>query len=328
MQDLLDLTHFVTRLKLAPEAGLGDPLEEGDRVRARPLSDALSIPVLTRAWQMLLKGLEEVQTAPAPVQAAQMVLVRLAYAADLPVPADLVRALSDGGSPAAAASNTPSPPSGERAGVRGQSIDPIPTPSPALGLAPSGTLSRSAGEGFVSSAAAPVIAAPSPDPEPESAPRAELDQLPRSFAEVITLFDKRREAVIRSHLWSHVHLVAFEPGRIEFRPEAAAPRDLANRLGQLLGEWTGSRWIVAVSQAEGAPTLAEDEARRASEVRNEVAGHPLVRAVLDTFPGATIAAVRERFAAAEPTAETGAGEAEGVEEDVIEDGSTSAEEEG
>jgi DNA polymerase-3 subunit gamma/tau len=83
-----------------------------------------------------------------------------------------------------------------------------------------------------------------------------------------------------------------------------------------------------VSQAEGAPTLAEDEARRASEVRNEVAGHPLVRAVLDTFPGATIAAVRERFAAAEPTAETGAGEAEGVEEDVIEDGSTSAEEEG
>jgi DNA polymerase-3 subunit gamma/tau len=133
MQDLLDLTHFVTRLKLAPEAGLGDPLEEGDRVRARPLSGALSIPVLTRAWQMLLKGLEEVQTAPAPVQAAQMVLVRLAYAADLPVPADLVRALSDGGSPAAAASNTPSPPSGERAGVRGQSIDPIPTPSPALG---------------------------------------------------------------------------------------------------------------------------------------------------------------------------------------------------
>ena len=178
--------------------------------------------------------------------------------------------------------------------MRGQSIDPIPTPSP--------------------------------DPEPESAPRAELDQLPRSFAEVIALFDKRREAVIRSHLWSHVHLVAFEPGRIEFRPEAAAPRDLANRLGQLLGEWTRARWVVAVSQAEGAPTLAEDEARRASEARNEVAGHPLVRAVLDTFPGATIAAVRERAVAAEPAAEAGAGE--GVEEEAVEDDGTSAEEEG
>src|SRR4051795_1205617 len=93
LQDLLDLTHFVTRLKLAPEAGSGDPLEEGDRERARPLAAALSMPVLTRAWQMLLKGLEEVQTAPPPAQAASMVLVRLAYVAELPVPAELVRSL-------------------------------------------------------------------------------------------------------------------------------------------------------------------------------------------------------------------------------------------
>src|SRR5436309_9153137 len=96
LQDLLDLTHFATRLKLAPEAGAGDPLEEGERERVRPLAAALSMPVLARAWQMLLKGVEEVQTAPSPAQAAAMVLVRLAYVADLPVPADLVRALSAG----------------------------------------------------------------------------------------------------------------------------------------------------------------------------------------------------------------------------------------
>src|SRR5438094_6591064 len=123
MQDLLDLTHFVTRLKLAPEAGSGDPLEEGDRERARPLAAALSMPVLTRAWQMLLKGIEEVQNAPMPAQAAEMVLIRLAYVADLPVPADLVRALRDGDSPAAPALNTPSPPPGERVGVRGLSAE-------------------------------------------------------------------------------------------------------------------------------------------------------------------------------------------------------------
>src|SRR6266853_13701 len=106
MQDLLDLTHFVTRLKLAPEAGSGDPLEEGDRERARPLAAALSMPVLTRAWQMLLKGIEEVQNAPMPTQAAEMVLIRLAYVADLPVPADLVRQLS--GADAALAAPVPS----------------------------------------------------------------------------------------------------------------------------------------------------------------------------------------------------------------------------
>src|SRR5256885_2492652 len=121
LQDLLDLTHFVTRLKLAPEAGSGDPLEEGDRERARPLAAALSMPVLTRAWQMLLKGIEEVQTAPLPGQAAEMVLIRLAYVADLPVPAELVRDLTKHDSAPAAAVAAPSSASGERVVARGAS---------------------------------------------------------------------------------------------------------------------------------------------------------------------------------------------------------------
>ena len=257
-----------------------------------------------------------------------MVLVRLAYVADLPAPAELVRSLT--GERAAA---TPAPPSGDRVGVSGQSTGEAPTPSPGSPLPGRATLSRSAGEGLtpISSALAPAIAAPSPDPEPESAPRAELDPLPQSFVEVITLFDKRREAVIAAHLKSHVHLVAFEPGRIELRPTDAAPSNLTNQLSQRLMEWTGARWLVARSEAEGAATLAEAEARQASELRNEVAGHPLVRAVLDTFPGATIAAVRERFAAAEPAGEAGADEGaedNTVEEDAVEDGGASAGEEG
>src|ERR1700730_15250990 len=274
MQDLLDLTHFVTRLKLAPEAGSGDPLEEGDRERARPLAAALSMPVLTRAWPLLLKGIEEVQTAPMPGQAAEMVLIRLAYVADLPAPAELVRQLS-GGAPL----NTPSPPSGERAAGRGPSTEAAPLTSPphASGAGPS--LSRSAGEGLAmvpgGAAALPTVVAPSSEPQESPAPRAEYDAMPQNFAELLALFDKRREALIRSHLWSHVHLVAFEPGRIELRPQEAAPRDLANRLGQLLGEWTGARWVVAVSQAEGAPTLAEAAERRDSALRDEVAAHPL-----------------------------------------------------
>jgi len=273
LQELLDLAHFVTRLKLAPDAGAGDPLEEGERERARPLAAALAMPVLARAWQMLLKGLEEVQAAPSPTQAAAMVLVRLAYVADLPVPADLVRALAAAGpvslaAPAAPLANA-APPPGAAAPPSARRIE-------------------------------AVIAAAAPQPAPRAPPTAALDAMPQNFAEVVALFDERREALIRSQLYSQVHLVAFEPGRIEFRPAEAAPRDLANRLGQLLGEWTGRRWVVSVSQAEGAPTLAEEEARRAGELRNEVAAHPLVRAVLEYFPGATIAAVRERFAAAEP----------------------------
>src|SRR4051794_1671755 len=330
VQDLLDLNHFLTRLKLAPEAGLGDPLEEGDRARAKPVAEALSMPVLTRAWQMLLKGIEEVQQAPSPVQAAQMLLVRLAYVADLPAPAELVRQLTGvptnhgaaGGLPAAAL-NTPSPLSGERVGVRGQSPEAAPSPSPSQAFGAGPSLSRGAGEALAS-AAAPAVAM---EPITEAAPAAQYDAMPQNFAEVIALFDQRREAVIRSHLWAHVHLVAFEPGRIEFRPDPAAPRELANRLGQLLGEWTGTRWVVAVSQGEGAPTLAEEAARRDSEMRNEVAGHPLVRAVLDTFPGATIAAVRDRSAPVDPAAQEDGVEDDTIGEDAIgEDGASAGEE--
>ena len=144
--------------------------------------------------------------------------------------------------------------------------------------------------------------------------------MPQSFGEVLALFDQRREAVIRSHLVSYCHLVRFEPGRIEFRPAEGAPRDLANRLGQLLGEWTGTRWLIAVSEAEGEPTPRQQGERRDRDLRNEVAHHPLVQAVLETFPGATIAAIRERAAAAAAEPEE-ATEADGEEANTEEDGS-------
>jgi DNA polymerase-3 subunit gamma/tau len=271
LQDLLDLVHFVTRLKLAPEAGIGDPIAEGDREPARPFAEKLSMPVLARAWQMLLKGLSEVEAAPAPLAAAQMVLVRLAYVADLPAPAELVRAIERG-----------NPPGGP--GVR----------------------AVAGGEGGAASA---LRASPAPDPSP--APVARGPQpMPQSFAEVLALFEEKREIVMRSHLAAFLHLVHFEPGRIEFRPAEGAPRDLANRLAQLLGEWTGRRWVVAVSREAGAPTLREEEARRAGELKSEIAAHPLVRAVLETFPGATIAAVRERFPAGAAAGDDEAAEAE------------------
>ena len=254
LQDLLELVHFVTRLKLAPGAGEGDPAFEGQGARGAALAAKLGIPALTRAWQLLLKGLGEAQTAPSPIEAAEMVLVRLAYVADLPSPAELVRTL-DGTRPAAAPAAPPSP-------VRASAAGPALAPQPRA-LAPE---------------TAPAPAAPEP----------------QSFLEVVELFDRHREAVLRSHLYANVHLVQFEPGRIELRQTEAAPRDLSNRLGQLLTQWTGRRWVVSVSSdVAGEPTLREQAQERERLLRGEAAQHPLVRAVLEAFPGAKIEAVRD-----------------------------------
>jgi DNA polymerase III subunit gamma/tau len=282
LQGLLDLAHFLTRLKLSPQAGAGDPIAEGDRERAGPLAERLSMPVLARLWQMLLKGLSEVQEAPSPIQAAEMVLVRLAYVADLPAPAELVRTLAGEAraAPAATAAGPAPPPPARDSGRRGNA-----PPARAAAPAPAPVSLERAEAALDTLPNAPL-------------PSATLEPMPQSLAEIVALFDKKREAVLSAQLSAHVHLVHFEPGRIEFRPAAGAPRDLANRMGQLLGEWTGARWLIAVSEAAGEPTLRERQLERDAELRNGVAAHPLVRAVLETFPGATIAAVRQRFAEA------------------------------
>ena len=279
VQDLLDLVHFLMRLKLTPSAGEGDPAVEGERGRGQPLAAKLSVPVLVRAWQMLLKGLAETQTAPSPLQAAEMVLVRLAYVADLPAPADVVKALSGDG--AAAPVSGARPPSGMSTGTAAPSMLGGGTGAPSV---------RRAAVGETEPAGAPRMVRAA---EPATALSPGLEPMPQSFAEVVALFDRKREALLRSHLFANVHLVRFEHGRIELRPTEGAPRDLANRLGKLLSDWTGERWVVSISQNEGEPTLREQAAARDETLRHEAAAHPLVRAVLDAFPGARIEAVRD-----------------------------------
>jgi DNA polymerase III subunit gamma/tau len=280
LQDLLELAHFLTRLKLAPNAGEGDPALEGDRVRGTPLAQKLGIPALTRAWQLLLKGLEEAQAAPSPLQAAEMVLVRLAYVADLPSPADIIRALD--GAPGAAA-----PPAAR--------VNHGPASLGNNGGGNNGGGGTNGGGGATSavgSLAMREAAAPTPS--------ASLPQ-PQSFLQVVELFEKSHEALLRAHLYAHVHIVHFETGRIELRPDESAPRDLPNKLGSLLAQWTGQRWVVSVSSEPGEPTLKEQAEARAQSMKSEAARDPLVRAVLDAFPGARIESVRETVTApAEP----------------------------
>ncbi len=116
---------------------------------------------------------------------------------------------------------------------------------------------------------------------------------PQNFRELLHLFEQRREAILRAHLYAHAHLVQFEPGRVQLRLEAAAPRDLVNRVAQKLSEWTGQTWLVGIASEGGEPTLKEQDEAREHSLRGEAARHPLVRAVLDAFPGARIEAVRD-----------------------------------
>jgi DNA polymerase-3 subunit gamma/tau len=255
VQDLLDVVHGLTRLKVIPALAEDAATPEAERTRGADLAGTLTIPVLTRTWQMLLKGLGEVTQSPMPQQAAEMVIIRIAHAADLPPPGDIVRQLTQGGM-------VPAP-------------GPGPAPAPAPGPGPGPRMTVEPGRPR-------AVGDASPAPAMVAAPAADALADPKDFPAVAALFAERREALIASQLRTFVHLVRFEPGHIEFRQQPQAPRDLANRVGQLLGEWTGRRWVVAVSSARGEAALKDEAAR-----------HPAVKAVLDAFPGAKILEVRD-----------------------------------
>ncbi len=272
LQDMLDLTHWLTRLKLAPESAAGPGASETERVRGGEMAKGLSMAALTRTWQMLLKGLGETRSAPSPLQAAEMVLVRLAYAAELPTPAEALEALR----------GQPTPPGGGGGGLPAGGSGGGHAQMPAAQIPAAVTVNGTSGGG-----AQPAMRLV-PQPTQAIAPG-----LPGTFEEVVALFTEKREAVLAAALSSAVHLVHYEPGRIEFRPEPTAPGDLATRMSRLLGEWTGRPWLVGLSRQAGAPTLREQSLEREIKRKQDAASHPLVQAVLAAFPGATIEAVRD-----------------------------------
>jgi DNA polymerase-3 subunit gamma/tau len=249
LQDLLELVHTVTRLKSVPSLRDSQELPEAERTRGTALAEQLSVPALARAWQMLLKGVGEVETAPDRRAAAEMVLIRLCHVSDLPPPGDLVRRLTSGAAPNAPAA--PAPPSG------------------------------GGGARAVAGGAAVALAV--------------ADATPRltSFRDVTALVAERREAMLHAHLVHSVHLVRFAPPVIELRPQQEAPRDLAPRLAALLAEVTGTRWTIALSADAGEATLAEQGSAADAARRTAAADHPLVRAIMDAFPGARMETVHD-----------------------------------
>jgi DNA polymerase-3 subunit gamma/tau len=269
---LAEFVHLVTRLKLVPDAAHDVSLTPDERTRGHRFSQELSIPVLTRAWQFLLKGLREVKDSPRPLAAADMVLVKIGFAADLPTPDEALRSLAVMTSGQAQEGSRPPDGGGERE-PRGVAT--------AGGVVERAPLSETAGPSFA---------------------------LAR-FEDVVALAGRHRDIQMKLALERDVRLVRFEQGRIEFSTAPGAPPHLAQTLARRLQEWTGSRWMVAVSSAPGAPSLKEQEDAKASEALSGVRAEPLVQSVLSAFPGAVIAGVRTYEPAPRTTASAGTDEA-------------------
>ncbi|MBI3440862.1 MAG: DNA polymerase III subunit gamma/tau [Proteobacteria bacterium] len=257
LQDLLDLTHYLTKVRVAPELAKDMALPEAERVRGLRLAQTLPVPSLTRTWQMLLKGVQEVQHAFNPQLALEMLIIRLLYVSDQPVPGDVLKQLKDGST--VSLGGGMAQPSG----------------------APRGTTL------MLRTAAAPAPVLGEPD---AGISRAHVS----SFNEVVALCGQHREAVLQSHLINYAHLVKFEPGHLSLRFAEGAPHNLSGQLAKKLNEWTGQLWMIGLSREAGEPTLAEAKRHQQAGVLNDVKAHPVVGEVLRLFPGAKITNISEK----------------------------------
>jgi DNA polymerase-3 subunit gamma/tau len=257
--EMAEFVHLATRFRLAPATAESAALTPEERRRGQAAAERLEIPALTRAWQILMKGVDELRGSQRPLQAADMVLVRLAYAASLPTPGDALRQLGFGATGA----------------------EPAPAPARGAPQSVSGSGTSAANALAVQPTRAPIIRAPA---KPALA----------TFDALVALAEEKRDMGLKLALESDVRLVRFEPCRIEFELAPGGSRDLASTLMRKLQAWTDERWMVSVVGSGGAPTLREQRDTKARARRSSLETDPAVAAILAHFPGAQIVSVRGR----------------------------------
>ena len=262
LRDLAEITHWVSVIKITPEAAEDPTTPQDERERGLSMAANLPIRVLTRMWQLLLKALEEVALAPNAMMAAEMSVIRLTHVADLPDPETLVKKLMSQSVPAR-------PTGGAPAGGGGGVVH------GALRMAPSAPMrgpTMHGGQALAVAESQLVVYA--------------------SFAQVVELIREKRDMRLLVEVEEGVKLAKYAPGRIEFEPAPGAKSDLAARLSQRLQGWTGARWGVSVVNTGGAPTLAEERDAASTAAKAEALQNPLVQAVMLAFPGAAITEIR------------------------------------
>jgi DNA polymerase-3 subunit gamma/tau len=251
--------------------------------------------VLSRTWQMLLKGFAEVQEAGRPLAAAEMLLVRIAYVADLPTPDEAIRMASDAGGGA------PSRPQGPGTAGGSAGMTSVSTSAPAPAAAPRYDAPRGGPRAMAAQSA------PSPQPAPVAQAAPVAPSAPalaiNTFAELVALASDKRDIQAKLALERDVRLVRCEDGTLEIALEPGAAKTLVNDLSRKLQQWTGRSWMVVISREPGQPTLKSVADTRKAELETGVRADPLVKAVLERFPGAEIVGVRgAKDAPPEPSA--------------------------
>ena len=283
IRDLAEVTHWVSIIKITPDAADDPTVSPDEKTRGQAFSQSLSMRILTRTWQLLLKALEEISSAPNPMMAAEMAVIRITHVSDLPSPEELVKKLT----------STHSESEGVKKGNPGKSI------------------SNTTSSNFKPTQQTETRPIKNEGNTALALDTETLDLQYPTFESVLEIIRKFRDMKLLIDVENSVRLSSYVPGRIEFTPTENAPKDLAQRLGQLLQNWTGFRWAITVVGNCSGETIQEQRNAKDATLKREAKLHPFVKTVFDNFPKASIIEIKSQAEIVAEAEKTGLPEIEG-----------------
>ena len=283
IRDLAEVTHWVSIIKITPDAADDPTVSPDEKTRGQAFSQSLSMRILTRTWQLLLKALEEISSAPNPMMAAEMAVIRITHVSDLPSPEELVKKLTSTHS--------------ESEGVKKGN--------------PGGAVSNTTSSNFKPTQQTETRPIKNEGNTALALDTETLDLQYPTFESVLEIIRKFRDMKLLIDVENSVRLSSYVPGRIEFTPTENAPKDLAQRLGQLLQNWTGFRWAITVVGNCSGETIQEQRNAKDATLKREAKLHPFVKTVFDNFPKASIVEIKSQAEIVAEAEETGLPEIEG-----------------
>lgn len=283
IRDLAEVTHWVSIIKITPDAADDPTVSPDEKTRGQAFSQSLSMRILTRTWQLLLKALEEISSAPNPMMAAEMAVIRITHVSDLPSPEELVKKLT----------GTHSESEGVKKGNSG------------------GSVSNTTSSNFKPTQQTETRPIKNEGNTALALDTETLDLQYPTFESVLEIIRKFRDMKLLIDVENSVRLSSYVPGRIEFTPTENAPKDLAQRLGQLLQNWTGFRWAITVVGNCSGETIQEQRNAKDATLKREAKLHPFVKTVFDNFPKASIIEIKSQAEIVAEAEETGLPEIEG-----------------
>ena len=283
IRDLAEVTHWVSIIKITPDAADDPTVSPDEKTRGQAFSQSLSMRILTRTWQLLLKALEEISSAPNPMMAAEMAVIRITHVSDLPSPEELVKKLT----------STHSDSEGVKKGNSG------------------GSVSNTTSSNFKPTQQTETRPIKNEGNTALALDTETLDLQYPTFESVLEIIRKFRDMKLLIDVENSVRLSSYVPGRIEFTPTENAPKDLAQRLGQLLQNWTGFRWAITVVGNCSGETIQEQRNAKDATLKREAKLHPFVKTVFDNFPKASIIEIKSQAEIVAEAEETGLPEIEG-----------------